>query len=207
MPMRHLASLGLSLGLFMAVGGSLHATTVEPPAFDELVNRSDAVVRARVVHVETELRRRGEHDLVYTLVTLEVGEVIAGEAPRRLVLSMLGGEHEGLMMRVAGVPRFRVGEEDILFIQGNGTHYHPLYAAMYGRYPVRRDKGSGREYVTRNNGVPLGDVSEVALPLAEGPGAVLQRRLRSPQDALTPAEFIQHIRVTRDDTARDDRAR
>jgi hypothetical protein len=120
---------------------------------------------------------------------------------------MLGGEHDGLSMRVAGVPRFRVGEEDILFIQGNGTHYHPLYAAMYGRYPVRRDKATGREYVARNNGVPLGDVSEVALPLAEGAGATLQRRLRPVGDGLSPAAFIEHIRATRDDQAKDARAR
>jgi len=96
------------------------------------------------------------------------------------------------------VPEFRVGDEDILFVAGNGRDFYPLYAVMYGRYPVKRDKRTGREYVTRSNGVPLGDVAEVALPMGEGPAATLQRRLRPAGDGMLPAEFAARIRQDRD---------
>jgi hypothetical protein len=99
---------------------------------------------------------------------------------------------------VAGVPQFKVGDEDIFFVQGNGRNFYPLYAVMHGKYPVRRDQTTGREYVTRSNGVPLTDVAQVALPMAAGPAAELQRRMSRTTDALSPAEFSRLIRKERE---------
>lgn len=198
----NLVTILRSLGRTFALGAlavPLVATTVEPPDFAELVRGSDFVVRARVKSVEPEARRQQGRALIFTRVTVEVLEVIAGEPPAPLVLTLLGGRLGEDELVVEGVPTFAVGDEDILFVQGNGVNFHPLYAVMHGRYPVKHDAATGRAYVTRNDGVPLADVAEVALPLGEtgAPAARLQRRLRAPADALTPAEFAQHIRQVR----------
>lgn len=182
-----------------ALASPLFATTVVPPDFAELVRGSDFVVRARVKSVESEARRQQGRALIFTRVTVEVLETIAGEPPTPLVLTLLGGRVGEDELVVEGAPTFAVGDEDILFVQGNGVNFHPLYAVMHGRYPVKHDAATGRDYVTRNDGVPLADVAEVALPLgdAAAPAARLQRRFRSPAEALSPAEFAQRIRQTR----------
>ncbi|MDP2138628.1 MAG: hypothetical protein Q8J74_12340 [Candidatus Didemnitutus sp.] len=195
-PMRTFASLFvLLLGLAAAAPG--FATTVIAPEFPELVNGSDYIVRAKIKRLTYEAKPRAGKELIFTNIEVEVLEVIAGTPPSPLVLTMLGGQLGDLELSVDGAPKFAVGDEDILFVSGNGRNFHPLHAVMHGRYPVRHDKKTGREYMTRNNGVTLADVAEVALPLVEGQTAALQQRLRRVEDALTPDEFTRQIRATR----------
>lgn len=178
--------------------GRLAATTVIPPQFEEMAAGSDYVVRGRVKAMDCRTEMRNGRELIFTRIEIEVLEVIAGTPPQPLVLSMLGGRSGDRELVVAGTPRFTVGDEEILFVQGNGRNFYPLYAVMYGKYPVRRDKATGREYVTRSNGVPLRDPAEVAMPLAEGTAAEIQRRMSRPDEALGPAEFTRLIRKQRE---------
>lgn len=183
------------LGIAVATTG--FALSVIPPEFPELVNGSDYIVRAKIKSVSYSARLRGERELIFTDIELEVLEVIVGTPPTPLVLTMLGGKMGDLELSVEGAPRFSVGDEDILFVSGNGRNFHPLYGVMHGRYPVRRDKSTGREHMTRNNGEILTDVAEVVLPMGEDKRVELERRGRRVEDALTPAEFISLIRATR----------
>lgn len=176
---------------------TVHATTVKPPQFAAMASGSDYVVRARVKSLSAHQEQRGTRTVVVTQMELEVVETIAGTPPQPLVLRMLGGTAGGLTMRVTGTPRFSVGDEDILFVSGNGRNFSPLYAVMHGRYPIRKD-AAGREYVSRSNLVPLSDVAEVATPMAEGPVATLQARAKGTAQALTPAQFAAQIRTQRE---------
>ena len=171
------------------------ATTVVPPTFSELVNESDYIVRAVVKSVTSEWRGAPGQGSIFTRVELEVREVIAGAPPQPLVLEMLGGKVGDQEMAIQGAPRFSVGQEDILFVQGNGKNVYPLFAIMHGRYPIRKEAGTGREYMTRSNEVPMQDVDEVALPMAEGPAAEIQRRMKNPAQALTPAQLVQRVKA------------
>ena len=176
---------------------SLEATTVVPPKFAELVSGADYVVRARVKAIRYEAKERpGKPPLIYTKVTLEVIETIAGQPPAEPELTVLGGRWGDHELRVEGLPQFEVGQEEVMFVHGNGRVFYPLYAAMHGRYPIRKDK-EGREFITRTNGVQLDDVAEVAAPLTQGPAAELQQRFKKSSDALTPAKFIEQVRAQR----------
>lgn len=174
------------------------ATTVVPPDFDQLVQSSDYVIRGRVRTLRNELRVRDGRELPFTQIEIEVKEVIAGAPPASVVLTMLGGRtSDGGRLTIEGVPQFTVGDEDILFVQGNGTNFHPLNAVMHGRYPVKFDKKLGREYVARANGQPLLATAEVALPLADSKLVRELRRTLRADDALTPGEFARSIREAR----------
>ncbi len=190
-----LALLGAVLGL--AETPNARATTVEPPNFSELVNGSDYVVRARVTNLSYEARTVEGRKIIFTHIELEVTEVIAGTPPSPLVLMMLGGHIGDAEMTVAGVPKFIVGDEEIFFVAGNGVNFYPTYAVMHGRYPVRKDKSTGREYITRTNGVPLSDVAEVAAPMPSDAVAQAMRRIRKSADALSPVDFVQQIKQAR----------
>jgi hypothetical protein len=155
------------------------------------------VVRARVKSLSYEERVSGGRELIFTKIEVEVLEVIAGTPPAPVVLVMLGGKNGDRELVVAGVPQFRVGDEEILFVEGNGRNFYPLYAVMHGKYPVKRDPATGRRFVTRSNEVPLGDVAEVTLPMTDGTAAELQKRMRRTTDAMTPEDFIQRIKQQR----------
>jgi hypothetical protein len=187
----------LLFALTLALAIAARATSVIPPDFSDLVNGSDYIVRARVKAMTGEIRLRNGHERIYTNVELEVLEVIAGTPPSPLILTMLGGKSGTKELKVAGAPKFAVGNEDILFVQGNGKAVTPLYAMMHGQYPVLYDKARRRTYVCRSNLVPLQDAAEVALPLAEGKPAELLRRMVDTSKALSPEEFIKSIKQTR----------
>jgi hypothetical protein len=190
--------------LFFAafVWSPLRATTVIPPEFPALVNESDYIVRAVVKSVNSEWRGNEGHRHIFTLVELDVREVITGTPPQPLVLEMLGGRVGEEEMTVAGAPKFEVGQEDILFVQSNGRNVFPLFALMHGRYPILKETGTNREYVARSNHTPLQDTAEVALPMAEGGAAEMQRRMKSTASALTPDQFVQRIKAAVDPSHR-----
>ncbi len=181
------------LGVLVGLAASLRGTTVAPPAFSDLVNQSDYIVRAVVKSVSSEHARTNSRKIV-TQVELEVREIIAGQPPQPLVLRVLGGKVGDQEMILEGVPQFKTGEEHILFVQGNGRQMYPLVAMMHGVYPIKREP-SGREFMTRSNAVPLQDASEVVLPMTSGSAAELQRRMRGTAEALTPDQFAQQIRA------------
>ncbi|MCM2276349.1 MAG: hypothetical protein NDI75_16330 [Candidatus Didemnitutus sp.] len=186
--------------LLAALAGALaaSATTVVPPDFDQLVQSSDYVIRGRVKSLRNEIRMRDGRELPFTQVAIEVKEVIAGAPPAAVVLTMLGGRtSDGGQLTIEGVPQFTVGDEDVLFVRGNGTNFHPLNAVMHGRYPVKFDKKLNREYIARANGQPLLATAEVALPLVDSKLVRELRRSLRADDALTPREFAQSIRTAR----------
>lgn len=190
----------LALGaMLLAAAAAARATSVIPPEFSELSANADYVIRGKVKSLTNEIRLRDGREVPFTLVEVQVSEVIAGDAPAKVVLTMLGGKtSDGGELVVEGAPKFTVGDESILFVKDNGKAFYPLYAVMHGVYPIKRDKTTGREYVARANGLPLAATAEVALPLAEGEAAKLLRRQIKTSDALTPAEFRQSIRDARD---------
>ena len=167
------------------------ATTVIAPDFDSLVSGADYVVRATVKSVTSEYRTTPHGKGIFTKVELTVLETITGTPPSPLVLQVLGGTVDGVTMRVEGVPQFHVGDEDILFVQNNGTQFFPLVGIMNGKYPVKRD-ASGAAIVTRSNGAPLYDAKDVKQEM-DSPAAAQAHAGQSP---LTPAGFADQIRQT-----------
>jgi len=177
----------------------LDATTVVPPEFGQLVNGSDYIVHARVKTVETEKRVGPRGARIHTRVHLEIIELVAGAPPREIVLQLLGGKVGAEEMRVVGMPRFEAGDEDILFVSGNGRSLCPLFGMMHGRFPIVTV--GGERVVARNDRVPLRSTAEIATPLAEAhghggePHRAESRRSAEGAGALRPAEFIQQIRA------------
>ena len=178
-----------------ALLSSAFATSVIAPDFDQLVNESDYVVRAVVKSVTSEYRASPNGRKIITKVEVEVREVVTGAPPAQVVLEMLGGKVGDESMVLEGAPQFKVGDEDILFVSGNGRNIYPLFAIMHGRYPVLHEPGTGRAYMARSNRVPLQDTAEVAQSMSEGAVAGQPPKVKSPAQALTPEQFVQQIKA------------
>jgi hypothetical protein len=181
--------------MFVVMAPAVIATSVMSPDFAMLVNESDYIVHTVVKSVTSEWREKQGHRAIFTLVELEVVEVINGQPPQPLVLEMLGGRVGEEEMVVQGMPKFKVGEEDILFVRGNGRQFYPLTAAMHGRYPIIRDSG-GLVHIARSNQSPLHDTAEVALPIEEDGTGGAKQASRADRAALSPDDFTRQIRAT-----------
>jgi len=183
------------------------ATTVVPPTFEELVNESEYVVRTVVKSLTYERRERNGQSLIYTLVEFEVREVVAGTPPQPLVLRMLGGQVGDEVLEVSGAPKFVIGQEDVLFVRGNGRQFTPLTAMMHGRYPVLKEAATGRAYMARSNHAPLQAVSEVSRPMSDSSAQAKAPAQSAVAQALSPETFIQQIRNTLNPNYRPARAK
>lgn len=182
-----------SIGSRMCVAGFLtfvmvftcalhtNATTVRPPEFSTLVNESDYIVHARVVSVRSNLDSPGSRK-IHTFVELEVLKVIAGRPPTRPILRFLGGQVGQQRLLVEGTPEFSVGDEDVLFVRGNGRSICPLYAMGHGRYAIKSESVG-----TRSKRVRRGALKE--LNAAEGTSL----RASETPESIDLSEFIERI--------------
>ncbi len=183
----------VSLGCALAA----RATTIVPPEFSTLVNGSDYVVHAVVKAVTVEKRPRGNGTKIVTRVALDVKEVVAGTPPAQITLELLGGRIGDEELSVEGMPRFQVGDEDILFVSGNGRSICPLYAMAYGRYPVLTDAATGQKYVARADHVPLRSTTDVGAPLKSLMTEAAAARAASATAGLAPSAFIGAVQAAR----------
>lgn len=166
------------------------AMTVVPPTFDELVLAAETAVRGVVTAVRSEEFDSPQGRGVRTLVTLRVERTLKGAPAPEVTLSLLGGTVGARRLRVAGMPEFRVGDRQIVFYAGNGRTLCPLIAGGHGRYHVRTDPAAHRDYLARDNGIPLASTADIALPLD---GAALAARFASMATALSPADFESQV--------------
>ena len=182
--------IGLALGLPL-LPLRLPATTVEAPDIDSLISQSDYVVRAVVKSATAGWREHAGRRYIGTRVELEIREVVKGTPPSPLVLELIGGRVGEDELVVQGMPRFHVGEENVLFIHGEQRKMFPLVALMHGVYPILREAKSGAEYVLRSNGLPLYSVQDVALPMNRSNTITQQNPSARP---LSAGAFIAQIR-------------
>lgn len=192
--MSHLNFLTRLLPAFFLAAPWALATSVIPPSFHELVSQADLVVDGEITSVRSEFAAHEGGRLVYTYVTVEVLEVIKGAAGPLLELRLLGGTVGDFSMTIDGVPQFRRGDRDILFIVGNGDQFCPLVAVMHGRYPIVSRAGDGADIVLRTNGAPLRAPEEVQLPLSSVSLGILSRGGNPVSAAMTVAQFKSRIR-------------
>lgn len=138
----------LPLFLVLLLGaGAAAATTLARMNLDELAAAAHVVVRARCLGNET----RWERGEIWTFTSFEVIETLKGAVPRLLTVQLLGGQMEHLISTVDGVPRFRAGEEVILFLERTPANDFCVTSWAQGTFRIRRDAHTGQERVTQDS--------------------------------------------------------
>ena len=165
--------------VFFIAANSLHATTVIPPSFDELVSRAEVIFQGSVTDVRSQWVGEGAQRRIVTYVTFKVDDAIKGSPGASYTMRMLGGTVDGQTMEVSDSPKFKIGDRDFLFVENNGTQFIPLVGIMHGRFRVQREE-NGREIVAINDGEPLSNVATLG---KEAHG------VSSEKAALSPAQF------------------
>jgi hypothetical protein len=130
----------LMIALLLA-SPSARATVLVQLSTRQLAEQAEVVTRGKVLGQQV-VEDGGR---LWTESTLRVLEPLKGRARRgqTLVLRQPGGERGRIGMRVAGVARFRVGEEVLVFATGAGSVQIPV-GMCQGKFEIIRSGGQAR---------------------------------------------------------------
>jgi hypothetical protein len=132
---RYLPVVTLAL---LLIGASLAtATSVQKFSLQDLTKKSSAIVMAKV----EDSYSRWENKEIYTYYTLHVLEPVKGmKGETSLTLRQLGGRVDNIESIVPGMPKFRTGEEVVVFLTKKDAAGYPWVMGLeQGKYTITSD--------------------------------------------------------------------
>ncbi len=120
-----------------------NSTTVRQLAIGEMVQAAYRIVVGQVTKVES---AEDEHGAPVTYVTFSVSDTLKGKPADKLTIKQLGWndvpEGGGRILRIPGLPRYREGEESVLFLHqpSRGGFSSPI-GLEQGKLPVVEIRG------------------------------------------------------------------
>lgn len=171
--------------------GVAHATVMVEVPFDRLARESDAIVHGRVLRTGSRLVIDADGATPHTLTELDVYEPIKGDLGARVVIDEIGGEVQERGMWVTGTPRYRRGEECIVFLRRLPDGSFRTYAMAQGHFEVRPGVAGVAPTVVRDTSA-MGMVSWANGVMQIQPGRVASM----PLDA-----FLEYVRDLAESTA------
>ena len=132
MPKKLLVGLIVSIA-FGFLPTATQATTVERLTLEDLTARSQSIVQGIVRGSRTYRSPNGK--LILTNTTIEVTEAIKGQAARTVEVTTIGGQIDGTILHVSGMPAFIPGESTIVFVEKTGA-YLTVLGLGQGKFTV-----------------------------------------------------------------------
>jgi len=152
------------LAVLAMLVGPARATTFVGVSERILARAADAIVIGTVEQIETVA---GADGAISTLVTLDVEEAVKGHVERRLTLKQPGGSIGGRALWIAGGPRFRTGERQLLFLSAAADGTARTTALGMGQFVLRPHPRTGATLAERRvDGLVVGDRPLRCVPLA-----------------------------------------
>src|SRR5438128_5563326 len=152
------------LAVLAMLVGPARATTFVGVSERILARAADAIVIATVQEIETVA---GADGTISTLVTLDVESVVKGSVERRLTLKQPGGSIGGRTLWIAGSPRFRTGERQLVFVSAAADGTARTTALGMGQFVLRPHPRTGDVLAERRvAGDVVGDRPLRRVPLA-----------------------------------------
>jgi hypothetical protein len=137
--------LALCASLIMCA--SVTPTTLAHMSVAKLTHVSRLILRARCEENSTAWDA-GE---IWTFTTYEPTEVWKGSAQSRVRVRLLGGRVGNLTSNVSGVPRFRTGEDVVLFLAPTARGDFSVVSWVQGTFRIRHDQRTGKDTVTQDS--------------------------------------------------------
>ena len=141
-----LSALGAALWLVCA-SASL-ATTLETMSLARLARVAQVIVRVRCLSNSTAWDA-GE---IWTSTSFEVVENWKGVPPRRITVRLLGGTVGPFTSTISGIPRFRPGEQVILFLESTSRGDYAVVSWQQGTFRIRpaSSRATAEDVVTQD---------------------------------------------------------
>jgi len=137
---------------------SANGTTVITQDLKAIVQQADIIADVTVTNSNPYWVSPGGPRAIHTRVTFQVNRTIKGPASSTLVLSFLGGEVNGVGLKITGMPQFSVGERYILFSYSPDKNMvSPVLGFDQGALRVIHDTESNVDRVYRYWGEPVSE--------------------------------------------------
>ena len=138
----------LALCILLCFAASVQASTFVIPTDDEMVIRARAIVRGKVLAIESGLDEN--QNSIYTYITLKVQEVIKGQITQhKIVLKEPGGEYGSRGTVVFGAAEFSKGESVLVYLDTWRDGSLRVHQMMLGKFAIVRDPNSGKLFAVR----------------------------------------------------------
>jgi hypothetical protein len=134
------------VSLVLAMAGAASGTTLARMTLAEMAQAAPVIVRARCLTNSV----RWDAGEIWTFTPFEVEEVWKGAAPARIVVRLLGGRAGNITSSVSGVPRFRAGEDVVLFLEPAARGDFSVVSWEQGTFRIRRGPAAGRLIATQD---------------------------------------------------------
>jgi hypothetical protein len=130
----------------LALAGPARATTLLRMSIEKMSQTAPLIVRARCL----ENSAGWDSGEIWTLTSFEVEETWRGSASQQITVRLLGGTVGNLNSSIPGVPRFRQGEEVVLFLEPTARGDFSIVSWQQGTFRVHRELHSARQSVTQD---------------------------------------------------------
>lgn len=140
---RAAARFALAFAIFAAAA---RATTIQRMSLAKMAQAAPAIVRALCTG-NSVAWDAGE---IWTFTSFTVEETWRGETPARITVRLLGGSMGEITSHVSGVPRFRPGEDVVLFLQPTQRADFSVVSWEQGTFRIRGGPDGSGELVTQD---------------------------------------------------------
>jgi len=119
--------------VFLLLASCAWATTLEQLSVDQMIEKSTAVVRAKV----TGSFAANRNGTIYTYYRLQVTENLKSTSPATTEVAVPGGVLGRMMQSVAGAPELRVGGDYVLFLWTSRSGLTQIIGLSQGAFDVK----------------------------------------------------------------------
>jgi len=121
------------------VVASLSATTLQQLTFDDMIQKSTAIVRARVTGSQSSARGAD----IYTHFRLQVLETWKSSGRATTEVAVPGGVAGGIRQIVTGAPELKPGQEYVLFLWTGRSGLTQVIGLSQGLFKVSEESSGG----------------------------------------------------------------
>jgi hypothetical protein len=141
-----------ALFLFAILFACVHttfATTVIMPTDANMIIGSRAIIRGRVLNVESALDPQSNR--IFTYITVRVQEVFKGQIKeRKIILKQEGGQIEGRGSMVFGTPQFTLDQNVLLYLESWADGSLRVHQYFLGKFDIVTDPASNQQFAVRS---------------------------------------------------------
>ena len=173
--------------LFVSAGmlpTPLLATTIIEQTFPDLVHQAEVIAVGTVTGIQEQWDATRQAPI--TNVTFSHLTVLKGDpGGESITLEFLGGHTpDGMVLAIAGVPRFSMGEKHVVFCAGNHRDFCPLVGLWQGLLRVTFDPQRGVETISDNFRMPIIRVQD---------GRFLKQTQEAPSQEALPLSTLMEL--------------
>jgi len=167
-------ALALVIALLL-VALTTRASSIARMSIEQMTRASSLIVRATCISSAT----RWQDGEIWTVTLFSPEDVWKGSVPGTIEVRLLGGTAGNVTSTVEGVPRFRQGEEVVLFLEPTKYGDFSVVSWIQGTFRVARSERTGQKVVTQDTAAYRTASNLLAAPAPSGAGVV-----RMPLDAF-----------------------